>query len=40
LRRGIIDDYSFEGGKPGLEVGEEGIAGNLGLKVNLEREVL
>ena len=35
-RRGAIEDCSFEAGKPGLEVGMEGIAGKLGLKVNFE----
>lgn len=40
LRRGVIEECSFEGGNPGLEVGVEGIAGKLGLKVNFERWAL
>ena len=36
----VIEECSFEGGNPGLEVGVEGIAGKLGLKVNFERWAL
>jgi hypothetical protein len=39
-RRGVIEDCSFEGGKPGLKVGEESFFGKLRLKVDFEGWVL